>query len=379
MRAIHFGRFHSRNFGGIERHVGTLLDCLKRSMPVTNVVANERLQTEVVHKDGYDIHKLASLATLAGTALCPTMPCYARSLFKSGGYDIAHLHFPDPMAHLAWQALPRRAKLVITWHSDIVRQRNLLPLYRPFLDHIVGRADAIIAATPLHFSTSTQLRACTDTTKMHVVPYGIDFAPMEASPRNLAGAERIRQRYAGRKIVFALGRHVYYKGFDHLLRAMQAVEHEAVLVLGGNGPKTQELQRLAAALGLGDRVVFTGRIAEEELPHYYHACDLFCLPSVEPSEAFGLVQVEAMACAKPVVGCELHNGTTYVNQQGVTGLVVPPRDPRALAAALNDLLADEQKRRALGQAASERVRREFNLQNLTAGTLEVYRAVLGQA
>ena len=344
-------------------------------MQVSNIVANDSCKSEVVHKDGYDVHKMASLGLVAGTALCPTMPYRARKLFE--GCDIAHLHFPDPMSHLAFYFLPKRAKLVITWHSDIIRQRRWLFLYQPFLNHIVARADAIIAATPKHFSSSTQLGACRDSGKKRVVPYGIDFLPFEKTAGTVAGAERLRKKYVGKKIIFAVGRHVYYKGFDYLLRAMRAVADDAVLLLGGAGPEAATLKALAEDLGLAGRVVFTGRIPEDELPHYFHACDIFCLPSVEQGEAFGLVQAEAMACGKPVVCCELNNGVTYVNQAGVTGLVVPPRDPQALAAALNDLLADERMRLAYGHAANARVRREFTVDNMSEGTVAVYRAVLG--
>lgn len=373
---MHFGRFHGPNFGGIERHVGTLLACLKERIGVVNVVANDGSRTEIEPQQGYDIHKLACIGTFAGTALCPTMPWHARQLFRSGGYDIAHLHFPDPMAHLAYYCLPKSARLVISWHSDIVRQKRLLTLYRPFLNHVVARADAIVAATPKHFESSTQLSACTKRAGRRVVPYGIDFSPLAASPANLEAAARIRQRHVGKRIVFALGRHVYYKGFDTLLAAMASVSPEALLILGGSGPLTDDLRGLAARLDLGDRVVFAGRIPDEVLPHYYHACDLFCLPSAARNEAFGLVQAEAMACAKPVVCCELHNGTNYVNQSGVTGLTVPPGDVPALAAAIDALLGDEARRLAYGQAASARVRREFTLDNMTEGMLEVYRDVL---
>ena len=156
---------------------------------------------------------------------------------------------------------------------------------------------------------------------------------------------------------------------------MSAVRDDAVLVLGGTGPLSGPLQELAATLGLGERVIFIGRIAEEALPAYYHAADVFCLPSVEPSEAFGLVQVEAMACRKPVISCELNNGVTYVNRHGETGLVAPPRDSGALAAALNRLLEDEALRRETGEAGYVRAKSEFTLERMWEGMLNVYRSL----
>ena len=213
---------------------------------------------------------------------------------------------------------------------------------------------------------------------MHVVPYGIDLAGFERTDQTMQGTQRLREKYRGKKILFALGRHVYYKGFDYLIQAMQKVADDAILLLGGCGPKTSELKQLAHQFGVTEKVVFLGRIPDEELPHYYHGCEIFCMPSVEPSEAFGLVQLEAMACGKPIVCCELNNGVTYVTRSDKTGLVVPPRNPEALARAINILLADEQKRMAFGNEAYERVCQEFTLQRMTEGTLAVYKTVLGR-
>lgn len=374
MKALHFGRLHNAQFGGLERVVANLLKGLNRSMDVTNLVANERLATEVLEVDGYRVYKVPALAMVAGTALCPTMPLWARRLHREQRFDIAHLHFPDPMSHLAAMTLPAEVKLVISWHSDIVRQKNLLKLYRPFLDRIVARADAIIGATPFHFSSSAQLGAA-DPRKLHVVPYGIDFAPFAAPEAVAAGAE-LHRKLMRRFVIFAVGRHVYYKGFEFLVRAMREVRNDALLVVGGSGPLTTDLQRLAVEQGVHERVLFAGRIPEKELPAYYHAADVFCLPSVEPSEAFGLVQVEAMACGKPVVCCELGNGVSYVNRNGVTGLVVPPRDPAALAGAINRLLEDKELRDAMGVAGRKRTVSEFNLEKMWKGTLSVYRMIL---
>ena len=168
---------------------------------------------------------------------------------------------------------------------------------------------------------------------------------------------------------------MYYKGYEFLIRALPLVP-EAGLVLGGRGPLTESLMGLARSLGVQERIEFTGRIAERDLPFYYHACDVFCLPSVEQSEAFGIVQLEAMACGKPVLCCELNNGVTWVNQDRVTGLVVPPADPVALAGALKRLVTDTELRQRLGGQGRQRAGREFTVEAMVRGTLSVYRTVL---
>lgn len=376
MKALHFGRFHNDNFGGLERHVALLLRGLSRSMHVDNLVANEGFSNQALSADGYQVYKVPSLGVFASMALCPTMPWRARALHRREHYDIAHLHFPDPMAHLAALALPREVKLVISWHSDIIRQKNALRVYQPFLDRIIIRADAIIVATPAHFSASTQLDACDDG-KRHVVPYGLDFSPFD-DPATIEAGRMLRERYAGRRIIFAVGRHTYYKGFEYLIHAMDAIDKNAILLLGGTGPLSEALQAQVMAAGLSDRVSLLGRIPDADLPMYYHAADIFCMPSVEPSEAFGLVQVEAMICRKPVICCELNNGVNYVNRHGETGLVVPPRDSAELAMAINQLLRDADLSLAMGIAARARAEREFTLQHMWDGMLATYRGLLNK-
>ena len=171
---------------------------------------------------------------------------------------------------------------------------------------------------------------------------------------------------------------MYYKGFEYLIDAMESTSG-ARLLLGGTGPLSESLRQRAAASRACDRITFVGRIPDADLPAYYQACDVFCMPSVERSEAFGIVQIEAMAAGKPVVCCELGNGVTYVNRHGVTGLVVPPRDVPALAGALRSLIGDGALRARLGAQGRARVDAEFSMEALRRGTLKVYREALARA
>ena len=309
------------------------------------------------------------------------MPWLARALHRAHEYDVVHLHLPDPMAHLAAAFLPKSVKRVITWHSDIVRQKRLLKLYRPFLKSLLNQADAIIIPTPAHALSSSQLTAGRNPERYHVVPFGIDYGPFDRAAQQRPKIAELRARLGGgdkAPITFAVGRHVYYKGLEYLIRAMADVP-QGVLVIGGDGPLTANLRAVSTSLGLEARVRFVGRIPDAELPFYYHACDIFCMPSVAPAEAFGLVQLEAMACGKPVVCCELHNGVTYVNRDGETGLVVPPRDPRALADALNQLSHHPTLRLRLGEQGRHRAQTEFSVDTMVAGTLGVYQSLLRTA
>ena len=371
IRALTFGRYADDNFGGLERYVFELARALESQVRYTNIVA-ERGGAPDVQMVGETVYA-RPWVSIAGTPVCPTMPWHALAHHRRAPFDLVHLQFPaDPMAHLSSALLPRGVKRVISWHSDIVRQQKLLALYRPFLERLLRSADAIIAATPAHISSSQQLDAVPDRARLHVVPYGFDLSRFRERP---ALADELRRRYGARFLVFALGRHVYYKGFEFLIRAMAQMP-EAAVMLGGQGPLTAELERIARECGVAGRVHFLGRIAEADLPAYYHASDAFCLCSVEPAEGFGIVQVEAMASGKPVVCCELGNGVTWVNQDGITGLVVPPADPAALARAFRRLLAEPGLRAQLGEQGRSRAFSVFTLEAMARGTLAVYRAVL---
>jgi len=369
LRVLTFGRYADADFGGVERYTFELAHALRDEVRYVNIVAARGAppDTNVTGETVY----AQPLFELGGAPVCPSMLTHARRLHRAQPFDIVHLQFPaDPMAHAAAASLPRTVRRVITWHSDIIRQKKLLALYRPFLNRLLRSADAIVIPTPGHLSSSRQLEAVQDRSRMHLVPYGADLSRFAQED---PAARKIRARYPGKLLVFALGRHVYYKGFEFLIRALASVPG-AHLLLGGRGPLTEDLKRLAASLGVVERCEFVGRIPEEALPAYYQACDVFCMPSVEPAEAFGFVQIEAMAAGRPVVCCELHNGVTYVNRDGETGLVVPPANAEALAAALRRLESPSLRSR-LGAQARERVK-EFSVEAVARGTLAVYRRVL---
>jgi glycosyltransferase involved in cell wall biosynthesis len=371
LRVLTFSRYADDNFGGVERYVFELARSLEGAAEFANIVARRGGAPDT--STGTETVYARPLAHLSGTPICPGMPLHAMRLHRANPFDIVHLQFPaDPMAHIAAVALPPTVKRVITWHSDIVRQKTLARLYEPFLDRLLRTAHAIILPTPDHLHSSKQLARWGAKDRLHVVPFGLDYERFVHRP---AAADALRRREGDRFLVFALGRHVYYKGLEYLIEAIAKLP-QTTLILGGRGPLTETLIALAKQLGVADRVKFVGRIPDAELPAYYHACDVFCLPSVSPAEAFGLVQLEAMACGKPVVACELHNGVTWVNRNEVSGLVVPPADPEALAGALKRLQLDAALRERLGRQARERALREFSIDAMARGTLDVYRNVL---
>ncbi|MCK5861536.1 MAG: glycosyltransferase, partial [Candidatus Hydrogenedentes bacterium] len=179
--------------------------------------------------------------------------------------------------------------------------------------------------------------------------------------------DALHQRY-GNPFVFFCGVHRYYKGLSWLVRAAATIQ--APVVIAGDGPERGKIMKLAEELGLD--IAFPGVLSPEELNTHLHACTVFAFPSVERSEAFGLSILEAHACGKPVVATRLGTGVEYVNEDGKTGLNVPPKNADALANALNKLLADTELRTRMGAYARERVRTQFDAASIARQEYELY-------
>jgi rhamnosyl/mannosyltransferase len=370
MRVLHLGKYWRKD-GGIETHVKTLCKSLASAgVDVVNLVSSIDRQSQRFQTDGYTVVESPTMGVYFSTSLAPRMVVDARRLHAEQAFDLVHLHFPDPMSHLVSMALPANIPRVITWHSDIVKQRHLLKLYQPFQRRVIEQSKAIVAATPSHFSNSTQIPIDYPARQRHVIPYGFDFEWLTLTPGMQEKVNAIGQQAQGRFVVFALGRHVAYKGFDVLIDAIQNTQ--AFLVLGGEGPMTSALKAQVQRLGLDNQVLFTGRLPSADMAAHYHACDAFCLPSVTPNEAFGIVQIEAMACGKPVICTQLHNGVNDINPHGVTGLTVPVQDPTALAGAINQLANDEEFCKRLGTQAQQHAIEKFSAARMVSKHLDVY-------
>lgn len=370
MRVLNLGKYWDKD-GGIETHVRTLCKGLASAgIEVVNLVSAVYGKGSRFENDGYTVVESPSLINLFSTSIAPQMVLNARRLHAEEPFDLIHLHFPDPMSHLASIVLPGDIPRVITWHSDIVKQRQMLKLYKPFQQRIIKQSKALVAATASHFSSSVQIPSDYPAGQRHVIPYGFDFEWLNLTPSVQERVNAIRQQAEGRFIVFALGRQVAYKGFDVLIEAIQHTE--AFLVLGGDGPLTARLKAYVKRLGVDQQVIFTGRLPIADMAAHYHACDVFCLPSVTPNEAFGIVQIEAMACGKPVICTQLQNGVNEINQHGVTGLTVPVREPKALAGAIKQLASDQEFYLLLGGQAQEHALQNFSAASMVRRHLALY-------
>jgi glycosyltransferase involved in cell wall biosynthesis len=373
MKILELGKFYPPVRGGME----TLLELwtegfAARGHDVTCVVAHRQRESVQEQRGRLTLHRLGSYGELLSMSLCPAYPGASRR----HPADLLHAHFPNPLADLAILRAPRRLPVVVHWASDIVRQRAVLWLYRPLQLAMLRRADRVVVATPAHLEYSNALGPFRD--KVVVIPYGLDLARYAETPTVKAEAATLRATSPARCVFLNIGRLVGYKGQRYALEAI-ARTPGAELWLAGTGPLETELKALAGTLGITDRVRFWGNVPDADLPRLLHACDVFLFPSITPNEAFGLVQVEAMACRKPIVACTLKSGVPYVCRHGVNGLTVPAADAGALAEAMGTLIASPELRRTLGDSGHHRAHTEFSVSSMVTQHLELFQALVGSA
>jgi rhamnosyl/mannosyltransferase len=367
VRVVQLGKYYHPYRGGIESHLLTLSEELKRSVDLDVVVSNDGLFTTRDVVRGVSVTRCGTLGTVASVAFSPTMALE----LSERSYDVIHVHLPHPLGAASYLASkkPARHRLIVTYHSDVVRQRHLMKLYEPVLNRLLDSAEAILVTSPNYLESSSTLARYRE--KCVVVPLGVDLDAFAATDAVRERARAIRASLRASHLLLAVGRLIYYKGFEVAIRALAQVP-DAELVIVGEGPLRPALSALAAELGVEQRVKLRGEVDDDEILAYYHASDLYLLPSIARSEAFGLVQVEAMACGVPVINTNLESGVPYVSRHGESGLTVPPSDPARLSEAIRRLLGDPDVRRSMGEAGKQRARSEFSKEVLGERVLSLY-------
>lgn len=345
MNILQVNKRHWDHVGGIETVVKQAYETFRELGHHTTVLAvNEGPETRITTDDSLKVIQAGEVLTLFGMPLSWKFFRQARQAFQ--GADFIVLHHPFPLGLLVYLLFGQRKPAVIWFHSDIIRQKLAAKLLRPLLVQAFKKVQAILVSTDRMVEKTEFLRPFAG--KAIVIPYAVSLLPKTEA------AEQIRQQYPA-PLLLSVGRLVYYKGYEYLLEAMQGVN--AHLLIIGTGPLKQKLEQQIAELGLRN-VSIIDPVAD--LAPYYHACDMLVFPSVENSEAFGLVQVEAMLAGKPVINTDLPTSVPRVSIHNETGLTVPPRDSDALKTAINRLLNDSEFRLKLGAAARQRAETEFS-------------------
>lgn len=369
MKILQLGKFYPVE-GGVEKVMYDLMTGLSESGVVCDMLCASNINggRTMVINDYARLMICRAWMKKAATMISPEMILLLHKICRR--YDIVHVHHPDPMACLALFLSGYKGKVVVHWHSDICKQKMLLKFYIPLQKWLLRRADVIIGTTPIYLEESPYLRGMS--WKFACLPIGVDA--MSSTPEKV---ESVKRSFGGRKIVFSLGRLVAYKGYCYLVDAARYLSDDFVVLIGGMGDLKDELQRQIDRLGLNEKVKLLGFVPDELLSAYYEACDLFCLSSVQKTEAFGIVQVEAMSFGKPVVATLIpHSGVSWVNEHGVSGLNVQSKDSEALADAIMKITNDRKVYQTYSRNAFERYRNMFTKKKMVDRCIKIYQDLM---
>ena len=374
MKILQFGKFYPPFIGGIELFMYDLTEELNKRGISCDVLSSNKMNKTVIDRiDNYSVIRAKSLGMFLSTSLSPSLIYWLRKIYKK--YDIIHLHHPNPMANLALFLVNPYTKIVIHWQSDIIRQRVLLRLYHPLLIWMLKKADKIIASSKEYADYSYYLQKFKN--KTQIIPLGINPNRIKEIDSNCI--KQLQHKYKGYKIIFSLGRLVYYKGFEYLINSAQYLPDDHLILIGGYGELFTHLKKIIRNKKIEKRVYLLGKLSNTQLSAYYTLCDVFVLPSIERSEAFGLVQVEAMFFGKPIVStCILGSGVSSVNINGHTGFVVEPKNSQRLAQAICKITGNDDLMRRFSLNSKKRFTDTYHISQITDQITEAYKSLITQ-
>ncbi|MDD7184380.1 MAG: glycosyltransferase [Oscillospiraceae bacterium] len=367
LRILEVNKAYYPHVGGIESLVKQYAEDFSRKSDLIVLVCRDGRGKTIQEKiSGAKIIRSGSFGTYFS---CPLSISFIRNFRRlAEKSDIIHINTPFPLADLAVLLSGYKGRIVISWHSDVVKQKKLLFFYKPIMMKFLKRADLILTATQGHIDSSPYISKFRE--KCRVIPYGINIREYLNIQRKPILTEKLIDKSAVK--VFFTGRLVYYKGVEILLKAFRNV-HNCELFIAGTGTLETSLKEYAGSHNM-DNVHFMGFLPDNDLKCAFADCDIFVLPSVANSEAFGIVQLEAMVYSKPVINTSLPTGVPHVSVDGVSGITVEPSSPIQLANAINMLAGDKNLREAYGKNAFRRVHDIFDSGKILD---EVFEALTG--
>jgi rhamnosyl/mannosyltransferase len=385
MKVLHIGKFFAPFRGGVENYMRDAMVSLSRQGIRCCAVVHRHewsfRSIDELHDAGeirYHVLRAGTWFKFMYTPFSPMFPVLLRRSIRLYQPDILHVHMPNPSAFWAL-LLPaaRNIPWVVHWHSDVVigahepRMRWFYHVYRPLEQRLLRRARAIIVTSQAYLDYSGPLKDHQE--KCHIVPLGLDAARHDQAPGRIPAA--LANRHRETLLVLAIGRLTYYKGFEYLIQASARLTHVHVDIVGA-GERLRSLQKLVSRLGVEDRVCLRGALLDQDLQQLLGDCDCLCLPSIERTEAFGLVLLEAMLHGKATVVSDVPgSGMAWIVEHGITGITVKPADPQALANALQYLQQNREEALAMGRRGRARYEQLFRIDRSTASLIEIYRLV----
>lgn len=320
------------HIGGIEVVAHDIMKSIDEQFEQKIICFNDCKDTVVDKIEDVEVNRIGVNLKVASQSISFKYGKKLRKLFKSFSPDIVIFHYPNPFAahYLLRMLRNKNIKFILFWHSDIIKQKVFGKLFYGQNKRLLKRANRIIATSPNYIENSVWLKKYKE--KCEVISCCIDESRLAITEENVEMSNNIRSLYFGKKVCFAFGRHVEYKGFEYLVKASKYLSDDYVILLGGSGPLTDELKKMAKS---DNKIVFLGKLSDSDLKSYLMSCDIFCFPSITKNEAFGIALAEAMYFEKPAVTFTIDgSGVNYLSIDGLTGVEVKKHDPKDYAKAL---------------------------------------------
>ena len=375
MRSIvHLGKFYPPVSGGIESVTSTLAKGASGAGDDVTVVCfdfGDDSRREI--NDGVSVVRCPTKLTVASQPL--GLRYFLESISAAQKSELVHLHAPNFLAAFCVLFIGRRPKLVVHWHSDVIGKGFFGLLFRPLEWALLWRSDVIIATSSAYLESSRTLRPFRR--KACVIPIGVADPTARRIEADSNDAEFEFEVLKNRKVILSVGRLVPYKGFEFLIEAARYIPENSVIVVVGDGPLRVRYSELVALYGVGDKIIFAGRVSDEFLRVLYERSSIYCLSSINRAEAFGVVLVEAMANGLPVVATNIPgSGVSWVNRHGQSGLNVPVCNPKAMADAFCRILASMSLQKTLAHGARARYLENFTEREFVKNVISLYENIL---
>lgn len=368
-KILHISNYYLPNFGGIEQVAYDIIDSLKGDYLQKVVCFSEDGRDKKYNFEEIEVESIGYLKKVASQAISFSYYFKLRKIIKEYQPDIIHFHLPNPLVTLYYLFIPmlKGKKLVLHWHSDIVKQKKILKFYLPLQNFILKRSNKIIVTSP-NYRSSEYLSDFLD--KVEVVPNIVDKSKFILTRENVENIDKVKKKYIGKKIVFFLGRHVEYKGIEYLIKASNYFSEETKVLIAGSGPLTQSLQEMAKG---NPKIEFLGRISNNEVKEYLYASDIFAFPSITKNEAFGVALAEALCCGTPAVCFDIEgSGVSFVNQNQYTGYVVENKNHIKFSEAINELANNDELRNEFSKNSKEWIEKELSKEVLNSKIKKLY-------
>ncbi|MFH1677737.1 MAG: glycosyltransferase [Patescibacteria group bacterium] len=369
MKILQINKLYSPWIGGIETIVQQIAEGLnkKNNLDIEVLCCQPKGKRKIEEINNVKIWRAASFGIFFSMPLSMDFLKLFKILIKKA--DLIDLHHPFPLADLAIFLFRPKVNLIVHYHSDIVKQKFLAFLLKFFILHSLKKAKKIIVSNPNLIKSSILLKQFKE--KCVVIPFGVDLNKFEITPEKEKKIQEIKNKYG--KFILFVGRLTYYKGVEYLIKAMKDVN--VTLVIIGQGPLKKNYKLRIRNYELEKKIFILPKQNEKDLINFFHACELFVLPSVFKTEAFGLVLIEAMACGKPIISTELGTGTSWVNQNKETGFVVQPKNSQELSLAIQKIINNKKLSQEIGKNAYEKAIAVFNLNRMLVSTKNLYSAI----